>query len=299
MKYANFQDQHAWQSKRSQAVRLSEVDVMPNREFLETYPLYRKCRMAIPATLNQVKKPPIHMECHLCSSAQTFNMEGNYYDWFPHRESPTRGALVLVVYVCTACHSFRRCFLLKFADDSSYVMKVGQQPSWDITLDRVLQKELGAYADYYKKALICESQSYGIGAFVYYRRVVEEIIDRLLADIPDLMTGSERDQYLEALKSVKDAKLAEDKIKLVKDLLPPILRPQGGNPLSTLYDALSEGLHSQSDERCMELAEQVRVVLVFLVNQIAATKTAGSQFTEGMRRLLERKKPEKNRSSSD
>ncbi len=41
---------------------------------------------------------------------------------------------------------------------------------------------------------------------------------------------------------------------------------------------------------CMELAETLRDVLIFLVTQIAITGTAAATFTENMRRLLERKK---------
>lgn len=148
---------------------------------------------------------------------------------------------------------------------------------------------LGDHADYYKKGLICESQSYGIGAFSYYRRVVEEIIDELLNEIADLMTGEERDRYLEALEQTKKTKITHDKIDLVKDLLPPILRPNEMNPLSVLHDVLSQGLHRESDEHCIELAMTVREALVFLVNQVAASRAAAASFTESMRKLLDRR----------
>lgn len=168
-------------------------------------------------------------------------------------------------------------------------MKVGQEPPWDITPDRTLEKALASNAPYYKKGLVCESQSYGIGAFAYYRRIVEDTIDKLLEDISDLIATEERQKYLEALEQVKKTKVTERKIELVKDLLPQTLRPNGHNPLSILYEVLSEGLHAESDDRCLELAEQVREVLVFLVNRIEQSKMAGKSFTESMRRLLERK----------
>ena len=171
-------------------------------------------------------------------------------------------------------------------------MKVGQEPPWDISLDRTLEKILGDQAEYYKKGLICESQSYGIGAFSYYRRIVEEVIDELLAEIAEVITGEEREHYLEALEQTRKMKEARKKIDLVKDLLPPILRPDGMNPLSILHDVLSQGLHAESDEECIELATTVREVLVFLVNQLARTKTAATSFTESMRKLLDRRKKE-------
>ena len=61
------------------------------------------------------------------------------------------------------------------------------------------------------------------------------------------------------------------------------------NPLSTLHGVLSEGLHQETDERCIELAMTIREVLVFLVNQVVATKASSSRFTESMRRLLDRR----------
>jgi len=73
-------------------------------------------------------------------------------------------------------------------------------------------------------------------------------------------------------------------------LLPPILRPNGMNPLSTLHRILSEGLHQETDERCIELAMTIREVLVFLVNQVTATKASSSRFTESMRKLLDRRR---------
>jgi hypothetical protein len=180
---------------------------------------------------------------------------------------------------------------VKFDSERKYVMKVGQDPQWDIDLEPVLAKALGPNAAYFKKGRICELHSYGIGAFGYYRRIVEEIMDGLLNSIPSLIADDgERRKYLEVLEDVKKTKVAERKIELVKDLLPATLRPGGMNPLSTLYEVLSEGLHAESDERCIELAEEVREVLVFLVNRIENVKTADKAYTESMRRLLERKR---------
>ena len=62
------------------------------------------------------------------------------------------------------------------------------------------------------------------------------------------------------------------------------------NPLSVLHDVFSEGIHKETDERCIELVETTREVLVFLVNQVASTKHASTTFTDSMKKLLERHK---------
>ena len=287
---------------------------MPNRRFLEEYPLYRRFNMEIPDAVDHgqlegnagymdmiLDKPAIHMLCANCGSEQTFNMDNRYQDAFPDayrtkghivtpKPTPEGPPTAFLTYRCTACSKYIRYFAVKFDPENGYVIKVGQEPPWKIAMDPALDRTLGTRADYYKNALVCESQGYGIGAFGYYRRITEEIIDELLEGIPDLMSGEEGEQYLEALEAAKKTRVIQEKIDLVKDLLPAILRPHGMNPLSTLHSILSEGLHQESDERCMELAAEVRETLVFLVNQIEVTKASSARFTDSMRRLLDRRK---------
>jgi len=261
---------------------------MPNQEFIETYPLYRKFKIELPIWLSQVPRPPINMRCSICLSNQTFNMINNY-DENLSGAVETAGKVVRALYRCSACNGFIRYFFLSFDSKGKYTIKVGQTPSWEISLDPNLEKMLGSHVDYYRKGLTCESQGYGIGAFAYYRRIVEQIIDQLLIDITELIPDEEHAHYIEALEKVKNTIVAQDKIKLVKDLLPKSLRPEGINPLSILHEILSKGLHSQEDEECMELAMNLREPLVFLVNEVIARKSSAMVFTESMRKFLDKK----------
>jgi hypothetical protein len=139
------------------------------------------------------------------------------------------------------------------------------------------------------QGLACESHGYGIGANAYYRRIVEEIIDELLESITELIDPHEKSKYLEAIEETKKTIVAQEKIALVKDLPPAILRPEGMNPLSILHSSLSEGLHERTDEECLEAAKHIREILIFLVNQIALHRESSRRFTASMRKLLERK----------
>jgi hypothetical protein len=92
---------------------------------------------------------------------------------------------------------------------------------------------------------------------------------------------------------VKNETSAEVRIGVVKDLLPPILRPRDINPLSVLHSALSQGIHAESDEECLELAESVRASLVFLVRTLTRTKKDSAEFASHMdaiKRKLEKRK---------
>jgi len=261
---------------------------MPDSKFLESYPLYRNFSAKV-GFLQHLPKPPIHMWCGLCKSEQTFTMRNEYWGNLKSTQLyVAKGMVVLAIYSCAACNGYQRYFLLKFGEDE--VRKVGQEPPWEIGIDKNLERVLGTHADLYKKGLTCESQGYGLGAFSYYRRIVEEIIDGLLDQIADLLGGEERARYADALAKTKCTKVAQEKIDLVKDLLPALLRPNDLNPLSVLHDSLSVGLHSESDEDCLDRAAHIRESLLFLVSQVGSARAAAGGFTERMRKLLEKKK---------
>lgn len=262
---------------------------MPNKEFLEQYPLYRKFACTVPVVLSALPKPRIKMLCPLCESEQTYQQVNEYYEARPYSNYPTQGSVIRAVFCCSHCDEHERYFFVAVDSDLKWLMKVGQHPSWEIKTDPNIEKLLGNHSGYYKKGLVCESQGYGIGAFGYYRRIVEEVIAELLDEISGLMSGEELTRFSSALEKARATTVAQEKIDLVKDLLPGILRPDGMNPLSALHSSLSEGLHAKSDEVCLEQAAIVRQILVFLVNQVAASKEASKSFTDSMRKLLEKK----------
>ncbi|MGJ8536325.1 MAG: hypothetical protein ACSHW2_04165 [Parasphingopyxis sp.] len=262
---------------------------MPDAHFLETYPLYRKFDCTIAPQLNYVDKPQVNMDCETCGDRRTFAMVNEYFDGKEYTNSPSAGESVAAKYGCMSCRKFFRWFYLIFNDDLTAVRKIGQFPAWSIKPNADVSNMLGAYKNYLVKGLICESQSYGIGAFAYYRRIVEEVIDGLLNDIEGLISEADREVYAAALSDVKQTRVAAEKIDLVKDLLPSILRPDGMNPLALLHGILSEGLHSQTDEECLELAVEIREILTFLASQVAAASESSRNFSDRMRSLLDKR----------
>lgn len=258
---------------------------MPNKEFLETYPLYRKFKMKIPKDLAKISKPGVKTYCHNCRSIQTF-VEYDWYSYDNKDSSHLDEEIIGLAYVCGGCDASFQYYTIKLSYDLDYIMKVGQYPPWDISTDKNFKKMLGKHEETYKKGLTCESQGYGIGAYVYYRRIVEEIIDELLEGITDLIDDKDKERYIKALEEAKKSHIAQDKIDIVKDLLPPILMPKGNNPLKLLYSQLSKGIHSLSDEECLERASYIRNILLFLVKEIVNHRNSAKEFTESIKELL-------------
>lgn len=277
---------------------------MITKYFLETFPLYRKLpldRSYYQDSVADISSPAINMYCHSCGSLQTFNKINEYWENCSASELEARrtdvwGETVRAVYTCSACRSDQYIFFLQFIQTgkskkdennfTGYVWKVGQTPSWEIDIDSNIEKALGKDADIYKKGLVCESQSYGIGSYAYFRRIAENIIDELLGSISDLIDPSDRIKYQQALEDVKKTRVTEEKIELVQDLLPSSLQPNGINPLKSLHSALSEGIHSKTDDECLELADTIKTILIYLLEEIRTRNDKAKVFTDKMKKLL-------------
>ncbi len=260
-----------------------------NKEFLEEFSLFRKFECVIPENTHLLPSPPINMTCRDCGSIQTFNMVNDYYGQFGNRSTPCKDLKVQLIYQCQSCRNFTRQFHIYISPDLDYIYKFGQYPEWEIKMDKNLEKILNKHSKTFRKGLVSESQGYGIGAFAYYRRITEDIIDELLESISDLIDEEHRIEYQLALEKTKQTRVTQDKIDLVKDLLPSILKPNGMNPLGVLHSELSEGLHAETDQDCLENANHIKSILTFLINQVIQSKESAKGFSESMKSLLEKR----------
>ena len=133
----------------------------------------------------------------------------------------------------------------------------------------------------------CENQGLGIGAFVYYRRVVENQKNAILDEIIRVSEkiGAPADM-LERLRKAKDEIQFSKALASVKDALPQALLINGHNPLAMLHSALSGGLHEKTDERCLELAHDIRVLLVELAERIGQALKDEAELNTAVSRLM-------------
>lgn len=139
------------------------------------------------------------------------------------------------------------------------VRKIGQVPPQEVDIPAELDKRLGATAGYYKKALICRGQNYGIAAMAYLRRVVDEKTDELIDVMAELARtyGVEEDQIARLLK-VKSEVRYEEKMKIAAELIPEAVKPGGVNPLGQLYHFASVGLHGKTDDECIAIFDDLK-----------------------------------------
>ncbi|MCD4813949.1 hypothetical protein K8S19_09695 [bacterium] len=202
--------------------------------------------------------------------------------------------VINLVGECQSCGT-KVHYLLKVYSDRSwderekginiYIKKIGQFPPYDISLDKDVEKYLiEEDVSNYKKALVSLSISYGIGAFAYFRRIIENEIKRIIKDISLIeFDGSEKVQ--EAMKSFDSDHQMSNLIDVLNKFLPMSFKQLGNNPIRLLYEQLSEGIHSFSEQECLEKAELINVILTFVIKKINEEKFELSEVKTAMKKL--------------
>jgi len=133
----------------------------------------------------------------------------------------------------------------------------------------------------------CENQGLGIGAFTYYRRVVENQKNRILNEI---IKVSEKigapEQKINALKAAQNEDQFSKSLEMAKDALPESLLINGHSPVKLLHRVLSDGIHNLSDEQCLEYAASIRVVLGELSEKLGQALKDEATLTQAVAKLL-------------
>ena len=200
-----------------------------------------------------------------------------------------------ITYRCSNCLATEKIFSLaaRREDDddttSGSCYKFGERPEYGPPTAARLIKLIGPDRDIFLKGRRCENQGLGIGAFVYYRRVVENQKDRILSEIVKVAqavgAGAEAVQKLEEAKTETQFSKA---LTNVKDAIPQVLLINGHNPLLLLHRALSEGLHGRSDAECLRLASSIRVVLAELSERLTQALKDEAELNQALSHLLNR-----------
>lgn len=259
--------------------QLTDLDI---KEFLESAPLY---------AWREFKKPAINRSSLWISEIDAFCEKCGQQRPFQDLRSRGGGAGMAVQalktgtsyfeFTCVSCRKSRRKFLVEQIVDEETIrfQKYGELPRKQLARDRVLQRFLKNDLENYEKAIVCLSHEYGVAAFAYFRRVVENNINKLLDLVQeDAQSSSANTEVITALAALRKESPMSEKIKIANQALPEYLKPDGLNPLGRLYQVLSEGVHNLTDEECLSRAKATSECLAFLVSELASRKEHRSRF---------------------
>jgi hypothetical protein len=265
---------------------LPEITDPDIKSFLETAPLYSSKRFKLPVPpRNDLRIEEIDSHCEICDRIRPF------HNTKPRSDGSGTASMLIKPHLRTAKYAFSfSCVTCKKStltymfeqivdDETVTIQKYGQLPRGGIPRDKILQKFFKDDRDNYEKAVICLSHEYGVAAFAYFRRIVENNIYRLLDLLQeDLQSSGGGQENLTAIQSLRDASPMSEKIKIANQALPGHLQPDGLNPLGKLYQVLSEGVHTLPEEECLKKARATSECLAFLVSELASRKEHRARF---------------------
>lgn len=194
-------------------------------------------------------------------------------------------------YRCSNCQKNEKTFSLAASlnEDglSGKCYKFGELPTYGPPTPSKLIKLIGPDREIFLKGRRCENQGLGIGAFVYYRRVVENQKNRILDEIIKVSKKlNHSEENIQLLEEAKTETQFSKALSTVKNAIPQALLINGHNPLTLLHSALSDGLHDQTDEHCLEIANSVRVIMADLSERLSQALKDEAELNTALSKLL-------------
>jgi hypothetical protein len=193
-------------------------------------------------------------------------------------------------FSCKNCSgSQRKISFLLFQEGGAYfAYKFGEYPPFGPHIPSRVIKLIGDEIEIFQKGRRCENQGLGIGAFAYYRRVVEAKKNRLIEEIIKVAEKIKvNPSSIEILKQAKEEVHFSNAVDKIKDAMPSTLLIDGHhNPLKLLHSALSDGLHAKTDEECLQFAQSIRLVLTDLADRIGQALKSHAELSQAISRLL-------------
>jgi hypothetical protein len=206
----------------------------------------------------------------------------------------------IISFRCCNCKQSTYKFFLEItssvdnsANNNTYfkIQKIGQTPRHGKRIPSKTSKIIGKERDLFFKGSISENQGLGIGAFSYYRRVLDLQKDKIFDEVIKVLKLTTGNEAL--TKELTDAKAETQFTKAVDKIqtaLPDGLLIGGHNPLKLLYSALSEGLHSHTDKECLELAQDIKVVLFEFSERLDSALKESEELSGAINRLARKRK---------
>jgi hypothetical protein len=243
---------------------------------------------------NVMRTPEIQLHCDhencngirffRCVSGSEKRLEEKDYEFF------------YVTYRCSNCQRVEKIFSLaakvdEDAKPSGECYKFGELPTYGPPVSPKLIKLIGPDRDEFLKGRRCENQGLGVGAFIYYRRVLEKQKNRILGEIIKVSEKIGADEEkITLLKSAMTETQFSKALYMAKGAMPESLLINGHSPIMLLHSALSEGVHALTDEQCLELAGSVRVVLGELSERLSQALKDEAELTKALSALMNKKK---------
>ena len=239
--------------------------------------------------------PPLRLYCTSddCDAECWFDPMGRP---FIAVNSTKNAFLHFAQYKCRHCLESVKAYALSIAHEDMEarlsggtpirVVKFGEIPAAMGPTPQALRELLGKEAwPLYLKGRRAELAGLGMGAFVYYRRAIEHIWQRVLDRLIEVAAVEPTADRQTALAAAKAEPHFTRSLEAAQSHVPPSLYVDRHNPFQALYNACGDGIHELNDEQCIARAEVIRVVLTKFAERAAAVIREDKEFHAAVGKL--------------
>jgi len=229
----------------------------------------------------------LHCDAETCKGTRLFACCDPPDDWL----EPGKMSEAFLDYKCKNCGEGRKVFAVLAELDpsppSGAAIKLGEHPPFGDPLPPGVNHLVGPDRELFLQGRRAEQQTFGIGAFAYYRQVVESQKDRLFDRIvAAAKRAGVQGATLRDLEAAKVNFQFNKGMEEFKQLIPDSLLIDGHNPLALLHKALSQGLHNKSDSECLQLAMTIRSVLCEMARRISHVLKENAEVKQALSYLM-------------
>ncbi len=255
---------------------------------LQTWPLYRTLDYT---GAQKTKAVPEHISlfCDNC-------VKETFWEAYIYAGEDNRCGFSQKEYKCRNCANRRVSYYFCWArqsDNRTLFFKVGQYPELEEQVSKTLEKALSPEdLKLYKNALKLRNFNLGIAAVAYMRRVVENRMNDMLEVLLEAArVHNAPAELLARHQEVMKEKRFAVKVDYAGDLLPANLRPAGKpNPMTILHELTSDGLHSKTDEECVDIFDACRQTFEYVFGKMRVETEDAKNFVKGMALLTGKRK---------
>ena len=237
----------------------------------------------------------IHVHCddpkcdgvrrHVKRESSEFNLDDNFFHF--------------VSYRCANCTTSIKVFALKAQRKAQHVVpgictKIYQEPPFGNPIPKRLFHIVGeANREYFLQARRAIARGLGIGAYAYYRRIVENTKFDLVGSVLEIARATNAaDAQIALLQKAQSETRFSKAIEMLRDVsaIPAVLLIDGHNPLAFLHDLLSEGIHQLDDLECLARAQESEVILCEIADRMQVALTERKAVKAAITSIVNRKK---------
>ena len=246
------------------------------REFLEEYPLYTEMILCNIQDINKLEVKIIELYCFKCEKETPFSVSKKV------QEDET-GGIIEYKALCRRCDDVTCHIWVDVNEVLDIITKIGQSDISSAYKARDLNEMLGGDQRLFWKGYECEKMAFGLGAFVYYRRIIENNINKLLEMSRQLLLLRNED-VSNINRAIKGTRMT-NKIKVASEAIPGIIKMHGDNPLKIIAGALGQNIHQGSDRDCLAKAKSIRLALEYIVNNISDEIRRREEYIKSVKQI--------------